>query len=440
MSPIKAAIPWPNGKGYLFDGANNQYLRYDFHSGTQDQAPQPIAPMWPGLRPNVPDAAVYWGFGKVYFFYGDEYVRFDIGNNAVDPGYSPPLKIAGNWPGWPGHWTDFIDAAVNWGNGKIYFFRKSEYLRYDISQDRVDPGYPIPINPNWPGVWPDNLDAVLYQGGEKAYFFKGSEYRRFDLTTNNVDQSGHISTLTLDRVPPGIWTPSRDLTLDQANLIIGYLIQNGKFSLSSTQTPYAGNWMNTIVSPQPASKVVVKPANIDGVDFIHEAGPAPVIDNLDQRMLICLYRLTRWVNSSEPNVTVIRHMGIGHGSGPPTDCHNQGRALDLSGLEGSSMGVPFIRKVLHDWGTKPVILENPMRLNQLADPLAHDLFRTVFLFATFECECNGIGPGNKWPPKEISDVGGFVIHPDYIDHPPPAQQLRFNHQDHIHMQIGPTRI
>lgn len=437
MDLINSALPWPNGKAYLFQGT--EYIRYDFRNGTRDQSPQSISPMWPGLRQDAPDAAVYWGFGKVYFFYGDEYVRFDIGNNAVDPEYlppNPPSKIADHWPG---IWSDRIDAAVNWGNGKIYFFRDSEYLRYDISLDRADPGYPMSISSAWPGIWTDKIDAVLYQGGEKAYFFKDKEYRRFDLVTNNVDQSGPVSGLNLDPLPPGMWTPSRDLTLEQANLVMGYLIQNGKFSLSSTQTPYNGDWMTSISSPQPATRVVVKPANINGINFIHEAGPAPLIDNLDQRMLICLYRLTQWVNASEPDVAVIRHIGIGHGSGPPTDCHNQGRALDFSGLEGTSSGVAFVRKVLNDWGNKPVISGNPMRLDPVSDPLTHDLFRSVFRFATFECECNGIGPNNKWPPKEIGDVGGFVIHPDYIDNPPPAQQLRPQHQNHIHMQIGPTR-
>ncbi|MDM5223554.1 hemopexin repeat-containing protein [Peribacillus sp. NJ11] len=394
--------------------------------------------MWPGLPDNPPDAAVYWGFGKVYFFYGDEYVRFDIFKNVVDPGYIPPLKIAGNWKGWPGHWTGHIDSAVNWGNGKIYFFRDSEYLRYDISQDHVDPGYPIPISSGWPNVWPDKVDTVLYQGGNKAYFFKDSEYRQFDLATSTVDKVGQISSLSLDPVPQGMWTPSHELTLDQANEVMGYLIQSGKLSLSSTQTPYTGDWLTGITSPKPTTRVVVKPATIDGVNFINEAGPSPVIDNLDQRMLVCLYRLTQWVNASEPVIQVIRHLGIGHGNGPSTDCHNQGRALDFSGLEGTSSGVTFVRKVLQDWGNKQDISGKTLRLDPISDPLAHSLFLTVFRFGTFECECNGIGLQNKWPPKEIGDVGGFVIHPDYIDPPPPAKPLRSLHRNHIHMQIVPT--
>lgn len=431
MSPTKSTIAWPNGKVYFFEDTN--YHRYDFLSGNKE-ATSPITPIWRGLRNTAPDSAVYWGFGKVYFFYGDEYVRYDIGNDEVEAYYlppNPPRKIVEAWNGWPSDWNK-IDAAVNWCSGKIYFFRGSEYLRYDISLDRVDPTYPKPIAGNWPGV-PNNLDAVLYQGGEKAYFFKDNTYYRYDLTIDNVDHSGPIGTLKLDPVPPGMMTPSRDLTQKDAHLITGYLVENNKLTLSP---PYAGHWQSTITTPSLGKRVVVKPAQINGVDFFYSTGTSPLIDNLDQRMLVCLYRLTRWLNAWEPNVTVIRHLGIGHGSGPENDCHNQGRALDFSGLEGTSLGVAFNRKILRDWGIKPVVSGSPLRLDPAADQLAHDLFLTAFRFGTFECECNGIGPGNKWPPKEIGDVGGFVIHPDYIDSP--GESLRAAHQDHIHMQIGPT--
>ena len=182
----------------------------------------------------------------------------------------------------------------------------------------------------------------------------------------------------------------------------------------------------------------MQPATINSVAFVsgNDAG-AVLIDNLDQRMLVALYRLTRWLNASEPAVNVVRHLGIGHGSGPSNDCHNQGRALDFFGLDGQSLGAPFGRRVLPDWGARPNIAGTPLRLDPSADRLAHDLFLTTVRFGRFECECNGIGSANRWPPKEIGDVGGFVIHPDYVD-TPTGQPLRPAHQNHVHMQIGPT--
>lgn len=443
MTQFKTTLAWPNGKVYCFEKENlvpsMTYLRYDFVSGTRDQGAQAIDANWPGLRPTSPDAAVYWGAGKTYFFYGDEYLRYDVGNDAVDPEYlppNPPRKIAGNWD-MP--WTDRIDAAVNWGNGKIYFFRGNEYLRYDITFDRVDPGYPKLIAGNWNGVWTSDLDAVLYQGGNKAYFFKGDEYCQFDLASDNVDQRGTIDSLMLEPVPEGIWTAARELTPTQANRVMGYLIESGKLALHPGQTPYSGNWQTTIVSPAPSTHVVIKPNKINEIEFINDNGLAPHIDNVDQRMAVALYRLTRWVNASEPDISVVRHKGIGHGNGPANDCHNQGRALDFSGLDGNSLGNPFERKVKRDWGALPVSPGVAVRLDPTIDPLAYQLFWTSFRFGTFECECNGIGAANKWPPLEIGDVGGMVIHPDYIDPPNSSQNLRRQHADHIHMQIGPTR-
>ncbi len=46
-----------------------------------------------------------------------------------------------------------VDAAVEWGSGKVYIFRDNKYVRYDIKQDKVDEGYPKPIDQTtWPGL------------------------------------------------------------------------------------------------------------------------------------------------------------------------------------------------------------------------------------------------------------------------------------------------
>ena len=143
--------------------------------------------------------------GKTYFFRGDKYVRFDHAADKVDAGY--PKKITA---GWSGAWAKDIDAAVHWPHkgekGKVYFFRGDEYARFDIAADKVDSGYPKKISAGWSGVWVDGIDAAVYwpNRGEKGktYFFRGNEYVRFDIATDKVD-SGYPKKITAGW--PSVW-------------------------------------------------------------------------------------------------------------------------------------------------------------------------------------------------------------------------------------------
>ena len=184
---MDAAVELASGKVYVFSGG--RYSRFDMGAGSTDAGyPKAIDQQtWPGLPwTDGIDAAVSYGNGKVYLLKGGAYVRFDIKTDRVDPGYPKPIDQQ-TWPGLP--WTSGIDAAVNGGNGKIYLFKGAEYVRFDIQADRVDPGYPKPIDQQtWPGLpWTSGIDAAVEAGGGKLYLFKGNQYVRFDIASDRVE-------------------------------------------------------------------------------------------------------------------------------------------------------------------------------------------------------------------------------------------------------------
>src|SRR3712207_1435017 len=125
--PVVSAVALPSDRTYLFLD-DSTYNVVDGTTGMTIETGRPLLE-WPGL-PSPPDAALYWGFNKIYFFVGNNYLRYDTVDDRVEDGYPQPLS------NWPGVWTDRVDAAVNWGSGKCYFFRDAEYLRYDMVFDR----------------------------------------------------------------------------------------------------------------------------------------------------------------------------------------------------------------------------------------------------------------------------------------------------------------
>lgn len=204
-------------KAYFFlgtrpaGGGPKRYVRYDVIDDQVDQNyPRDLPGGWINLPFDTIDAAVNWGNGKVYFFSGPRYARVTLANNnTMDQGF--PLTIVDHWNGMP---FAIVDAAINLGNGKAFFFQGDSYASYDIAADRPDPGFPRKIAPDWPGVFPSGVDAAVNWGNGKAYFFSGDKYVRFDIATHRVDD-GYTPPLTTTDQWPAAVAPPFDAALER---------------------------------------------------------------------------------------------------------------------------------------------------------------------------------------------------------------------------------
>ncbi|WP_020405382.1 alkaline phosphatase family protein [Hahella ganghwensis] len=153
---ITASFRKDAGTSYYFL-TTGEYINYDnIGDKVRSGYPKPINnATWPGLEPykNQIEAALRWHNQKVYFFLNNgDYIRYDIDRDAVDSGYPKPINDS-TWPGM-GDYARDITAAVKWNDSRGYIFLTGQrYLRYSISDDRVDDGYPKAVNNGtWPGL------------------------------------------------------------------------------------------------------------------------------------------------------------------------------------------------------------------------------------------------------------------------------------------------
>lgn len=161
---VDAVVNWPDGYVYFFKGP--RYVRWDATNDTVDASfyPHDTADTWTALPASFAagmDAAVNWGDGRVFFFKGPKYVRYDIEGDIVDHNIYP-RDISEGWSDFPAAFKQGVDAVVNWGNGSAYFFKGGSYLNYDVTNGKVRPGYPLPITE--PGKWPELVRAGFTSG------------------------------------------------------------------------------------------------------------------------------------------------------------------------------------------------------------------------------------------------------------------------------------
>ncbi|WP_299847870.1 hemopexin repeat-containing protein [uncultured Roseovarius sp.] len=181
------------GKTYLFGGAH--YIRYsdiaDIKEGRDKGYPRYIASGFSGLPIGFKlgiDTALWREDNEaLYFFKGDEYVRFDKGSNTVKSGY--PRKIKNHWKGLPVEFQSDLDAAF-WrkSNDRIYLFKGNKYVRMEVTASGItmESEYPKSIATHWDGL--TGVDAVLMRRDtNQIYFFHGTRYTRFSKVSDGKD-------------------------------------------------------------------------------------------------------------------------------------------------------------------------------------------------------------------------------------------------------------
>ncbi|NEQ72841.1 MAG: hypothetical protein F6K23_07005 [Okeania sp. SIO2C9] len=182
-SGIDAVFNWESrNDAYFFK--KNSYIRYDLKSDKTDSGyPKRIFDYWPGMPSNFSqniDAILYWPQRDgAYFFKGSEYVKYNLKDDRAEPGY--PKPIADYWPGMPSDFCQDIDAVFYWPQrDSAYFFKGSRYVKYNLKDDHAESGYPKSISGYWdymPSNFHQDIDAIFHwPQRDSAYFFKGNQY------------------------------------------------------------------------------------------------------------------------------------------------------------------------------------------------------------------------------------------------------------------------
>ncbi|MCT8344480.1 MULTISPECIES: fucose-binding lectin II [Photorhabdus] len=189
-----------NTSSYLFLNSENiKYNEISGHNGVYAGYPQPVSKDWPNLpvefQRHIDDVINLNGY--LYFFKGSQYLKFDIAKARVAEG---PKPIVEGWPGLIG--TEFengIDAATEWIDIKtpditdvVCFFKGSECIDYTVSSHTINQKT-ISEKLGTTGKYSEfstNLDAAILwrtRGYHYIFIFKGNSNIRFNLKLNAID-------------------------------------------------------------------------------------------------------------------------------------------------------------------------------------------------------------------------------------------------------------
>lgn len=216
--------------------------------------------------------------------------------------------------------------------------------------------------------------------------------------------------------------PARALSIGAAKAILAQMVKDKTIGAVEDS------------SIAPIGTRVTIPSTISGVSYQYQGRPIELHD-IDARFAVLLARLAQYL-SIKYGILVIRHLGIFPGNPSyPNDVHNMGRAVDLAGFSGGIIGD---LDVASDWGQMPApwtadATTTGYRLHP--SDRGYEFFQDLYTWlATQAADRTDEYVVNEGPPTAIGDHS-YIVTPD---HPTPS--LRAAHWNHVHAQIGPTRM
>jgi hypothetical protein len=289
-------------------------------------------------------------------------------------------------------------------------------------------------------------------------------------------------------------TVAQNLTADQAQKILFYLC--GQKKLKFVNYEYDGDGRpfftlkGTTVQPPATAPLHYRIAGDDvfGVEFRYGIYSKDSLQlyGVEYRNAVLVCRMASGLKQTF-GATVLYHAGIGKRGGDSGDAHDDGRAIDFAGIEGTRNNQSYRITVAEHWSNQPVSmpvdwtepvtrktykmgqrLDPPMQgdpkverdpwptsfsntyfrldktrnphLDQTKNPsLANDVFKWVYDLGA--AQGSDTATGAKTGTEAITSIGSQssnILHPDYgsANTPKTSKNGRAAHYDHIHMQIG----
>ncbi|XP_034252667.1 matrix metalloproteinase-17-like isoform X2 [Thrips palmi] len=182
------AVAQLRGELFAFKG---QYLwRFRQRGEVMQGYPVPLRRMFRDLPEQVTklDAVYQRDDGNIVLFSGPRYWVYN-GVNFVENSPQSITRL-----GLPSS-IDRIDAVMIWAKNKAtYFFRGSEFWRYNTTTSRMDPGYPKRISNSWKRA-PNEIDDAMTWTDGVSHFFKGDLAYQIDnahVTVARIDRTAQI--------------------------------------------------------------------------------------------------------------------------------------------------------------------------------------------------------------------------------------------------------